>query len=394
MVTSADFGRFDRSFVVRMIRDFFLSLLLLTFVEIGFRALTMLYDFQTDGRRATQVAAQNLAADVKSIMLNRGGPTAARTVYPILRRNHQDIGLAIAIEPTQVTVDSIRSLFNFSARGLAPEWESGRHHEVRVALAAEPFCLQCHFEAEIGDALGHVTVRNYLFAYVQQWWEEARMISLTGMVDIIWHTIILYILLKVRMAPLLALRAVVGRLAKGEGVAVHRTPVRSDDEFGELAADLNHFLERVNRLGADIDGAFLRFAAVAERLEGANAALGTQLERLRAAVRGGLAGTLAGLGPAPGGESGEPGRVQALLERLQGEDVAGRLDADERASLGAACQALGRLQAIAAAFQELDAHGDRLFELRAEYAAIRERLRALTDFGAQLSRRLLQRAGA
>jgi hypothetical protein len=32
-------------------------------------------------------SAQQLAADVKSIMLNPGGPNAAQTVYLILKRN-------------------------------------------------------------------------------------------------------------------------------------------------------------------------------------------------------------------------------------------------------------------------------------------------------------------
>jgi hypothetical protein len=37
-------------------------------------------------------------------MRNEGGPVAARTIYPILERNWTDLGYAVAIVPSDVTI--------------------------------------------------------------------------------------------------------------------------------------------------------------------------------------------------------------------------------------------------------------------------------------------------
>lgn len=262
-------GRFDKSFVVRMVRDFFVSLLLLMGLEIGFRYLLTLYQFERDGRRQSVQAAEQLAGDVRAIMINRGGPVASRTVYPILRRNYRELGLAIAIVPSPVTVDSIDKRFDFQARGLAPKWPEGDHYwSHRVTLEAEAFCLQCHTEAAIGDPLGHVEVRSYFSDFRERWWEEARMTSLTGMVNIIFNTIILYLLLKFRMGPLLALRQVLDRLVKGGMDLSRRAQVRSEDEFGELALDLNLFLDRICRLHEELEDFAAREVLLNRELQG------------------------------------------------------------------------------------------------------------------------------
>jgi adenylate cyclase len=59
----------------------------------------VVYDFHENQELATQIEAERLASDVRSIMLNSGGPVAARTVYPILERNHRELGLAIESKP-------------------------------------------------------------------------------------------------------------------------------------------------------------------------------------------------------------------------------------------------------------------------------------------------------
>ena len=70
-------GRFEQSFMFHMIRDFFLLLLAVAAVELGIRYAALLYDFRTAEPQRVQRAAAQLAEDVKSIMLNAGGPTAA-----------------------------------------------------------------------------------------------------------------------------------------------------------------------------------------------------------------------------------------------------------------------------------------------------------------------------
>jgi len=51
-------GRFDQSFVVRMITDFFLVLVLVVIAELGVRFGLVLYDFHTAEKQDTQDAAQ------------------------------------------------------------------------------------------------------------------------------------------------------------------------------------------------------------------------------------------------------------------------------------------------------------------------------------------------
>jgi len=77
-------ARFDDSFLSHMVRDFFFVLLVVIIAELGLRFFIVWYDFHNESRRATELAANRLATDVKSIMLNSGGPVAARTVYPIV----------------------------------------------------------------------------------------------------------------------------------------------------------------------------------------------------------------------------------------------------------------------------------------------------------------------
>ena len=101
-------GRFEQSFMFHMIRDFFLLLLLVAAVEMSIRYAALRYDFSRQEPTRVDRAAQQPANDIKSIMLNSGGPLAAQTVYPILNRNYDDLGLSIAVVPSEVTVESMK----------------------------------------------------------------------------------------------------------------------------------------------------------------------------------------------------------------------------------------------------------------------------------------------
>ncbi len=128
MDQNSKLGRFDQSFVVKMIRDFFLLLLLVSALELGIRFGIVLYEFYQEEPKVTRLAAERLASDVKDIMVNSGGPVAARTLYPILRDNHEARGLVIAVEPTAATVASIEGIFKFTPKGIPAAWPEGRHH--------------------------------------------------------------------------------------------------------------------------------------------------------------------------------------------------------------------------------------------------------------------------
>jgi len=198
-------------------------------------------------------------------MLNSGGPTAAQTVYPILNRNYDGLGLSIAVVPSAVTIESIQQTFKLNPIGLKQLWPEGDNNESSVQLKAEQFCLGCHVKAKVGDVLGTVTVRSYFALSIK----------------IVIHTIVLFLLLKVRMEPLLALRTTAASLAKGVMNLSPRTKVNSNDEFGELAQDINHFLDRVRQIVHDLDGILSEVVSVGSRLGVLNRHLEQQLDGMR-----------------------------------------------------------------------------------------------------------------
>jgi len=263
-------GRFYNSFVVKMIRDFFLLLLVLVVIEVVARLCIALYSYHNDKWEDTQQAADQLSSDVKDIMLNSGGPVASRTVYPILSRNYERMGYEIAVEPSEVTRTSIEEQFGRSPEGIAASWPQGEHQAARRVLTAEPFCLSCHVHASVGDPLGHVEVRRYLDDHLDNWWQDIRLSGMITMGKIGLDILILYLLLRVRMEPLLQLRSVVSSLTKSNQGLFHRVKVRSNDEFGELAMNVNDFLDRINQVMGDLLSLLNKVVAINQRLSDNN----------------------------------------------------------------------------------------------------------------------------
>ena len=276
-----EFGRFEKSFSFHMIRDFFLLLLLVTCVELGIQYAAMVYKFQTTEQSRIDASAQGLADDIKAIMLNSGGPTAAQTIYPILRRNYEDVGLSIAVLPSDLTVKSIEQTFRFTPIGLQPNWMAGEHIETVTSLKSEEACLGCHIKAKVGDVLGTITVRSYLEPKESAWWTQVSVMAGTMSIKIIFHTILLFLLLRARMEPMMSLRATTAALAKGVMDLSPRAKVNSADEFGELAADLNSFLDRVKLLVHDLDQILSEVMSVGDRLGTLSRGLEQQLDEMR-----------------------------------------------------------------------------------------------------------------
>ena len=276
-----EFGRFEKSFSFHMIRDFFLLLLLVTCVELGIQYAAMVYKFQTTEQSRIDASAQGLADDIKAIMLNSGGPTAAQTIYPILRRNYEDVGLSIAVLPSDLTVKSIEQTFRFTPIGLQPNWMAGEHIEAVTSLKSEEACLGCHIKAKVGDVLGTITVRSYLEPKESAWWTQVSVMAGTMSIKIIFHTILLFLLLRARMEPMMSLRATTAALAKGVMDLSPRAKVNSADEFGELAADLNSFLDRVKLLVHDLDQILSEVMSVGDRLGTLSRGLEQQLDEMR-----------------------------------------------------------------------------------------------------------------
>ncbi len=272
---------FEQSFMFHMIRDFFLLLLLVATIEMGIRYALVRYQFASTEQARVDQAAQQLSNDVKSIMLNSGGPLAAQTVYPILKRNYDDLGLSIAVIPSDVTVESMKQSFKIDVQGLQPIWKDGPHLESAVTLTAEQFCLNCHVKAKVGDVLGTVKVGSYLDRKETAWWTEVKLTAGSLSLKILVHTILLFFLLKARMEPLLSLRSTVSRLARGLVDLSPRAKVNGADEFGELAQDLNHFLDRINVVVTDLDQILNKVVDASGRLSSLNRDLEQTIDGLR-----------------------------------------------------------------------------------------------------------------
>ncbi len=252
---SPSIGRFDKSFLVHMIKDFFFVLLAVTAVEFSVKAGLVYYNFQVDGAEEAELVAEDLADNVRSIMRNAGGPVAARTLYPILNENWSDLGYTIAIEPAQVTIQSIEEGFGYTPSGIpADDWPEGRFqvHQTEIVATGE-FCLGCHSEASVGQVLGTVTVRNYLSRDFALWLKDVRLTASLAAGKIVLHSLLLFLILRARMEPLLELRSVVSNLARAYGRLDHRAEIKTSDEFGVLARDLNLFLDRITNIVSELD---------------------------------------------------------------------------------------------------------------------------------------------
>jgi hypothetical protein len=173
-----------------MIRGFFLLLLAVAAVEMGIRYAVLRCDFNQLEPARVDPAAEQLADDVKSIMLNAGGPTAALTIHPILNRNCNDLGLSIAVEPSAVTVASMKEMRNMDVQGLQALRALGEHQQSSVRLKAEQYCLGCHVKSNVSDVLDTVTVRSYLQRKEVAWWQEMRLTPSALSLNILIHTIV------------------------------------------------------------------------------------------------------------------------------------------------------------------------------------------------------------
>lgn len=380
---------FEQSFMFHMIRDFFLLLLAVAAVELAIRYLALRWDFERAEPQRVDRAAHQLANDIKSIMLNAGGPIAAQTVYPILNRAFDDLGLSIAVEPSPVTIASMKEARNMDAQGLRPNWAEGKHQTASVSLKAEQYCLGCHVKAQVGDVLGTVTVRSYLARKESGWWQEVRLTAGALSLKILAHTIVLFLLLKVRMAPLLSLRATVSGLARGVMDLSPRAAVKTQDEFGELAQDLNHFLDRVALIVRDLDKILSEVVAVGNRLGAVNKHLERQLDGLRDASLRGMgeqAQQQLGAQLLAAREGGAfTARVQTLLQTLDALGAAGQLPGAADPLLREQLERLqAGFQALAGSLQPALPPAAQAEAQSAEYRAFAQSLREMASLEATM----------
>jgi methyl-accepting chemotaxis protein len=262
---------------------------------------------------------------------------------------------------------------------------------------ADPFCIGCHVTAEPGSVLGHVAVRSYRSHRMAEWWREARVISVVGMGNVLLHTIVLFLLLRVRMEPLLRLRSAMAGLARGRMDLRQRAEVRSDDEFGELASDFNHFLDRISLVVEDLEDVLARVNAVNRRLlqvgSQMDGRIGAVQELSRDAMRraydirqevaGPWSEVAEALDLAIGDETGEPGPDRGdLSPRLL--DVLRTL----RASAAVQLEAAQDLESLTATLSRLSDELADDSHYRGEIRLLEERMRSVAESGQTLVARL------
>ena len=94
------------------------------------------------------------------------------------------------------------------------------------------------------------------------------------------------------MAPLLSLRSTVSRLARGLMDLSPRAKVNGQDEFAELAQDLNHFLDRINVVVTDLDQMLNKVVDASSRLGSLTRELEQTVDSLREGATRGADGQL------------------------------------------------------------------------------------------------------
>ena len=389
-------GRFDKSFLIHMIRDFFVLLVLVTVLEFALKAGMVYYSFRTEGPETTRQVAGDIADNVRSIMRNEGGPVAARTVYPILERNWNDLGYRIAITPTPVTIRSIEEGFGFTPEGIPRgNWSEAVNNTATLDVTAEPFCLSCHTEADVGETLGTVTVRRYLATDFSEWVEDMRLTGLLSLGKIVLHSVLLFVILRARLEPLMGLRSVVSRLARAYGGMTHRAEIRTADEFGVLARDLNLFLDRVCRLMEELDDVLQRVVAANADIVSIQGELRDRIDGLTSRIRHMERSAMLGA-------KVEPRLSQAWFDAARravadldarrntapdGAEVGDLLE-DLRAVVSNAETQIATSERVFADLGELGDESEKLKRAMAEMIRLEERMKGIVDTGSVLVQRI------
>lgn len=389
-------GRFDQSFLIHMIRDFFVILVLVGVLEFALKAGMVYYKFRVMGPSDAARAAGDLADNVRSIMRNEGGPVAARTVYPILAQNWDGLGYRIAITPAPVTIRSIEAAFGFTPRGVPQgDWPGTAHNVASHEIMAEPFCLGCHTEAAVGDVLGTVTVRRDLATDFAQWIEDMRLTGLLALGKIVLHSVLLFLILRARLEPLLGLRAVVSNLARAYGGLSHRAEIRTADEFGVLARDLNLFLDRITRLMEELDDVLQRVISVNGDIVTIQSGLRDRIDSLTGRIRRLERAAMLTAKAEPRLSSAwfsAARRTVADLELrsagpVQAEEIGGIVE-DLRAVVSNAEAQIETGERIFADLAELGDESEGLRHMMSEMIRLEERIKGIVETGSVLVQRL------
>ncbi|MDZ7710571.1 MAG: methyl-accepting chemotaxis protein [Roseovarius sp.] len=222
-----------------------------------------------------------------------------------------------------------------------------------------------------------------------------RLSGLLSLGKIVLHSVLLFLILRARLEPLLGLRSVVSRLARAYGGLTHRAEIRTADEFGVLARDLNLFLDRVCRLMEELDAVLQRVVAVNADIVSIQGDLRDRIDgvtsRIRHLERSAMLSAKA-----------EPRLSQAWFDTArravadlearskaapEGTDIGDMLE-DLRAVVGNAEAQIETSEQVFADLGELGDESEKLKRAMAEMIRLEERMEGIVETGSVLVQRI------
>lgn len=135
------------------------------------------------------------------------------------------------------------------SKNIALDDEKGHRLRLLKPLIAEQDCLACHATSQKGDVLG---VMDMTFSLEEDdsnisaisW----KLVSIFILSLIVTSILIMLVLKKVIGNPLNILLERVKNLSGGNGDLTARVNIKSDDELGDIAKFINHFIEKIQSI--------------------------------------------------------------------------------------------------------------------------------------------------
>ena len=228
------------------------------------------------------------------------------------------------------------------------------------------------------------------------WFYEVRF----AVGKIVLHSVLLFLILRARMEPLLRLRAVVSSLSKVYGALDQRAEIRTEDEFGVLARDLNIFLDRINRLISEFNQVLQRVVTVNDDIVTVQGDLRGQIDRVVTGVRrlerDAMLAAKREQRLSNDWFTAIRASVQALDERLAKAGDIPQADALRQARRAVVASAETQLATSESLFETLATVGDGTKNLKgamSKMTRLEERMKTIIETGGTLLRRLQPRAG-
>ncbi|MEF3191799.1 MAG: methyl-accepting chemotaxis protein [Campylobacterales bacterium] len=235
-----------------------ISILLITsgflqwLISSGFREFQL-----TSGKQHLEMLSQSIFQTVRGAM-NQGDPKIVEETLKnageikgvkrlVIHRSLQVAELFGHPAPKDPGSD-VAAVYK-SAKGTNLITEEGKTLKLLSPLVATQECLTCHSNAKVGDVLGVMDLDYSLEGLENDIATMTTRTSLTMILSSLVTTILLlWVLKRIVGKPIDDLLRHIKDLASGEGDLTARVAVKSEDELGEVAHNINLFIEKIQRI--------------------------------------------------------------------------------------------------------------------------------------------------